>query len=54
MLKFKDYFKEENTIGYEGTKKLMQYRKKMTPGEKPVTPDALPPEYCECEKCQTK
>jgi hypothetical protein len=48
------YFKhigEENNIGYEGTAKLLKYRKKMTPGEKSKTPDALP---CECEKCQTK
>jgi hypothetical protein len=51
------YFKhmgEENDIGYEGTDKLTKYRKKMTPGEKPKTPDGLPPEYCDCEKCQTK
>lgn len=51
MLSFKDYFKEENNIGYEGTDKLTQYRKKMTPGEKPVTPDMLP-DYCECENIQ--
>lgn len=34
--------KEENDIGYEGTDKLTKYRKKMTPGEKPVTPCMLP------------
>lgn len=33
---------EENDIGYEGTDKLTAYRKKMTPGEKPVTPNMLP------------
>jgi hypothetical protein len=51
MLSFKDYIKEENNIGYEGTDKLTQHRKKMTPGEKPVTPDMLP-DYCECENIQ--
>ena len=48
------YFKhmgEENNIGYEGTDKLVRYRKKMTPGEKPKTP-AMFPDYCECENCQ--
>jgi hypothetical protein len=42
MLSFKDYIKEENNIGYEGTDKLTAHRKKMTPGEKPVTPSMLP------------
>lgn len=51
MIKFKDYIKEENNIGYEGTDKLTQHRKKMTPGEKQVTPDILP-DYCECENIQ--
>jgi len=41
--------KEENTIGYEGTDKLTKYRKKMTPGEKPVTPCMLP-EFEDLEK----
>lgn len=54
MLSFIDYIQEENNIGYEGTDKLTKYRKKMTSGEKPTTPDMLPSEYCECEKCQTK
>ena len=51
MLNFKDYIKEENNIGYEGTDKLTRHRKKMTPGEKPETPDMLP-DYCECENIQ--
>lgn len=42
---------EENNIGYEGTDKLTRNRKKMTPGEKPKTPDMLP-DYCECENIQ--
>jgi hypothetical protein len=42
MLSFKDYLEEENNIGYEGTDKLVQHRKKMTPGEKPQTPDMFP------------
>lgn len=42
MLSFKDYIEEENNIGYEGTDKLTRHRKKMTPGEQPVTPDMLP------------
>lgn len=42
MISFKDYLEEENNIGYEGTDKLTQHRKKMTPGEKPVTPNMLP------------
>jgi hypothetical protein len=41
--------KEENNIGYEGTDKLTKYRKKMTPGEKPVTPCMLP-EFEDLEK----
>lgn len=52
MLKFKDYIKEENTAGYEGTDKLTLHRKKITPGEKPKTPDMLP-DYCECENIKT-
>ena len=43
--------KEENNIGYEGTDKLTQHRKKMTPGEKPVTPDMFP-DWCECENVE--
>lgn len=50
MLSFKEYIQEENTNGYEGTDKLTRYRKKMTPGEKPVTPDMLPPEYGNLKK----
>lgn len=34
--------KEENTQGDIGTDKLTMNRKKMTPGEKPETPDMLP------------
>jgi hypothetical protein len=33
--------KEENTQGDEGTDKLTKHRKKMTPGELPVTPEPL-------------
>ena len=33
---------EENTQGDEGTDKLTQTRKKMTPGEKPITPSMFP------------
>lgn len=43
--------KEENNIGYEGTDKLTQHRKKMTPGEKPKTPDMFP-DWCECENIE--
>lgn len=39
MKSFKDYLKEENTQGDEGTPKLTQHRKKLTPGEKPTTPE---------------
>lgn len=42
MLSFKDFIQEENNIGYEGTDKLTLHRKKMTPGESPVTPKMLP------------
>jgi hypothetical protein len=42
MITFKEFVNEENNIGYEGTDKLTKYRKKMTPGEKPVTPNMLP------------
>lgn len=42
MLSFKDYIQEENNIGYEGTDKLVRYRKKMTPGEPTKTPDMFP------------
>jgi hypothetical protein len=42
MITFKEFVNEENDIGYEGTDKLTAYRKKMTPGEKPVTPNMLP------------
>ena len=49
MLSFKDFIVEENNIGYEGTDKLTKYRKKMTPGEKPVTPCMLP-DYEDLEK----
>lgn len=42
MLTFKDYLGEENTQGDIGTDKLTQNRKKMTPAEKPVTPDMFP------------
>jgi len=42
MLSFKDFIQEENNIGYEGTDKLTLHRKKMTPGELPVTPKMLP------------
>jgi hypothetical protein len=43
--------KEENNAGYEGTDKLTTHRKKITPGEKPKTPDMLP-DYSECENIQ--
>ena len=33
--------KEENTQGDEGTDKLTKHRKKLTPGELPVTPEPL-------------
>lgn len=39
MKKFKQYVKEENTQGDEGTPKLTRHRKKMTPGEPIVTPE---------------
>lgn len=42
MITFKEYLEEENTQGDEGTDKLTKHRKKLTPGEKPVTPDMLP------------
>jgi len=42
MLTFKDYLSEENTQGDIGTDKLTAHRKKLTPGEKPVTPDMFP------------
>ena len=32
---------EENTQGDEGTPKLTKHRKKLTPGELPVTPEPL-------------
>lgn len=48
LLSFKDYLSEENTQGDIGTDKLTLHRKKLTPGEKPKTPDMLP-DYCECE-----
>ena len=51
MLSFKQ-FNEENNIGYEGTDKLTQHRKKMTPGEKPETPNMLP-DYEESENIKT-
>lgn len=40
--------KEENTQGDIGTDKLTKHRKKMTPGELPVTPPMFP-DWCECE-----
>ena len=51
MLKFKHFIEEENTQGDIGTDKLTKHRKKLTPGEKPETPDMLP-DYCECENIQ--
>jgi hypothetical protein len=51
MITFKEFVNEENDIGYEGTDKLTKYRKKMTPGEKPKTPDMLP-DYSEYENIQ--
>ena len=51
MLSFKDYIKEENTQGDVGTDKLTRNRKKMTPGEKPVTPNMFP-DWCECENIE--
>jgi len=51
MIKFKDFIQEENTQGDIGTDKLTKHRKKITPGEKPETPDMLP-DYCECENIQ--
>lgn len=41
MNTFKEWLKEENTQGDEGTDKLTKHRKAMTPGEKPVTPEPL-------------
>jgi hypothetical protein len=42
MITFKEYLEEENNAGYEGTDKLTLHRKKLTPGEKPVTPNMFP------------
>lgn len=52
MLYFKDWLEEENTQGDIGTDKLTLNRKKMTPGEKPKTPDMFP-DWCECENIKT-
>lgn len=41
MITFKEYLEEENTQGDIGTEKLTKHRKKMTPGELPVTPEPL-------------
>lgn len=41
MNTFKEWLKEENTQGDEGTDKLTKHRKKLTPGELPVTPEPL-------------
>ena len=39
MKSFKEFVREENTQGDEGTLKLVLHRKRMTPGEKPKTPE---------------
>jgi hypothetical protein len=41
MITFKEYLEEENESGYIGTDKLTNTRKKLTPGEKMVTPEPL-------------
>ena len=41
MLTFTQYLEEENESGYIGTDKLTNTRKKLTPGEKMVTPEPL-------------
>jgi len=41
MITFKDWLKEENTQGDEGTDKLTKHRKKLTPGELPITAEPL-------------
>jgi len=41
MNTFKEWLKEENTQGDEGTDKLTKHRKKLTPNESPVTPELL-------------
>lgn len=50
MKSFKQYVKEENTQGYEGTLKLVLHRKRLTPGEKPNTPDMLKGDYGNLKK----
>lgn len=50
------YFKrvaEENTQGDIGTDKLTKHRKKLTPGEKPKTPDMFP-DWCGCENVENE
>ena len=50
MKSFKQYVKEENTQGDEGTLKLVLHRKRLTPGEKPNTPDMLKGDYGNLKK----
>jgi hypothetical protein len=41
MITFKKYLEEENESGYIGTDKLTNTRKRLTPGEKMITPEPL-------------